>query len=153
VRAAVVLVVSLAALVVAGPAAGSEQHPTLPEIEGEVLCVTCDQPLDESTGPLADRERALIRHWIAAGYTKTEIERRLVDEFGQKVLLAPPKSGFNLLAWVLPIAGAIAGALVLGWLAWRWSRGRREPPAGPARPRLDPELERRLDDELARYDA
>ena len=151
-RTAAVVLAAAAALLVAGPAAASEQHPTLPEIEGEVLCVTCDEPLDQSTGPLADRERALIRHWIAAGYTTSQIEQRLVGQFGERVLLSPPDSGFNILAWWLPIAGVVGGALVLGFLAWRWSRGRREPPPGPALARLDPGLEQRVDNELARYD-
>jgi cytochrome c-type biogenesis protein CcmH len=155
VRAVAVVAVVVAALAAAGTAGASDAHPTLPEIEGEVLCVTCDQPLDQSTGPLADRERALIRRWIAAGYTKSQIESRLVDQFGERVLLSPPDSGFNILAWWLPIAGVVVGALALGFLAWRWSRGRREPPrpGGLTRSRLEPDLERRLDDELARYDA
>jgi hypothetical protein len=33
--------------------------------------------------------------------------------------------------------------------AWHWSRTREREPEGP---RLDPALERRLDDELARWD-
>jgi hypothetical protein len=42
-------------------------------------------------------------------------------------------------------------------LAWRWSRGREEPVLLGARPSLngrplDPELERKLDEELARFD-
>lgn len=152
-RAAAAIVVLVAALAAGGTARASEAHPTLPEIEGEVLCVTCDQPLDQSTGPLADRERALIRRWIAAGYTKSRIEQKLVDEFGERVLLSPPDSGFNILAWWLPIVGVIAGALALGVLAWHWSRGRREPPAGPTPTRIEPDLERRLDNELANYDA
>jgi hypothetical protein len=45
--------------------------------------------------------------------------------------------------------GLVGGAVVLGALAWRWSRG-REPPAGPRT--LSPALERRVDDELARFD-
>lgn len=152
-RAAAAIVVLVAALAAGGTARASEAHPTLPEIEGEVLCVTCDQPLDQSTGPLADRERALIRRWIAAGYTKSRIEQKLVDEFGQRVLLSPPDSGFNILAWWLPIVGVIAGALALGVLAWHWSRGRGEPPAGPTQTRIEPDLERQLDNELANYDA
>jgi cytochrome c-type biogenesis protein CcmH/NrfF len=133
-------------------ALASEQHPTLPEIEGEVLCVECDQPLDMSSGLFADRERAVIRRWIAAGYTKSQIERKLVDQFGERVLLSPPTSGFNVIAWVLPIAGGIAAALVLGWAAWRWSRGRREGTALLSEERIEPDLERQLDDELARFD-
>jgi cytochrome c-type biogenesis protein CcmH len=148
VRALAVLAAAVAALAVAGPAPASEQHPTLPELEGEVMCLVCNTTLDQSNSPFADRERAIIRHDIAEGDTKSEIKSKLVGQFGPQILAAPPRSGFNLLAWWLPIAGVVGGALVLGFLAWRWSRGRREPVREP----LDPALERRLDDELARLD-
>ena len=152
-RTLAVLVAAVVALAVAGPAAASEEHPTLPELEGEVMCLVCGTTLDQSNSAFADRERAIIRRDIAEGDTKSEIKDKLVAQFGTQILAAPPDSGFNLLAWWLPIVGLVGGALVLGLLAWRWSRGRREPPAAPpARVRLDPELERRLDDELARLD-
>jgi hypothetical protein len=73
------------------------------------------------------------------------------------VLAAPRKSGFDLIAWVLPLVGLAAGVIVASVLAWRWSRarGEPEPPDGAAggRPALEPALERRLDEELARFDA
>ena len=61
--------------------------------------------------------------------------------------------GFDLLAWWLPIVGVLAGALVLAFGVWRWSR-RREPeePVEPPDSGLDEETERRLDDLLARFD-
>jgi cytochrome c-type biogenesis protein CcmH len=149
------------ALALAAPALASEQRPTLAELEDEVMCLLCKTSLAESQSPFADQERTVIRSLIAKGYTKSEIKKRLVAEYGDEILAAPPKSGFNLLAWWLPIAGAVAGALVLGVLAWRWSRGRREPDGESADPRskampaadLEPELARRLDEELARFDA
>ena len=145
------------ALAVVAPAAGSEQNPTLPELERELICPTCHESLAASTSPIADRMRAFIRARIAAGDTKSQIKATLVDQFGESVLAAPPKSGFNLLAWVLPLAGIVLAAGVVGVLAYRWSRNRRpEEAAGPSangRFHLDPELERRLDEELARYDA
>ncbi len=152
------LAVVAAALLVAAPAAlASERHPTLQELETEVMCPVCPgETLDQSHVPAANQERALIRSLIARGLTKSQIEQRLVDEYGTDILAAPPKSGFNLLAWWLPIAGAVAGALVLGFLARRWSRGRRssrEAAAATALPALEPELERRIDRELARFDA
>ena len=150
-RRLVLVAAVAAALAVAGQAVASEQHPTLSEISGEVLCVSCNQPLDMSNGTFADRERAIIRRWIAAGYTKSQIEDKLVQQFGERVLLSPPDSGFNILAWWLPIVGILAGATAIAYGVWRWSRGRREPPGGTAR--MDPELDRRLDDELARFDA
>ena len=96
--------------------------------------------------------KAFIRERIAAGDTKSEIKASLVDQFGPAVLAEPPKKGFELVAWLLPLAGLVLGVVVVGLLAWRWShaRGGDEPP-GQAEP-LDPALERRLDDELARYE-
>jgi cytochrome c-type biogenesis protein CcmH len=98
--------------------------------------------------------KAFIRERIAAGDTKSEIKAALVDQFGPAVLAEPPKHGFELVAWVLPLAGLVLGAAAVGALAWRWSRGRSEdepPDDGELEP-LDPALERRLDDELARFE-
>jgi cytochrome c-type biogenesis protein CcmH len=138
-------------LVLATPAAASDRHPTLGELEGEVMCPTCKTTLDQSTAPIADRIRQFISARIAAGDTKSEIKQKLVAQFGPAVLAAPSKHGFNLLAWVLPFVGIGLGALVLGWLAWRWSRA-REPAVAPPGTQLDPELDRRVDEELARFD-
>lgn len=151
------LCVLVAALAVVAPAAASEQSPTLPELERELICPTCHETLAASSSPIAERMRAFIRARIAAGDTKSQIKDKLVDQFGESVLAAPPKSGFNLLAWVLPLAGIVLAAGVVGVLAYRWSRSRRETteaggPSGNGRVQLDPELERRLDEELARYE-
>jgi cytochrome c-type biogenesis protein CcmH len=150
------LAVLVVALAVVAPAAASEQSPTLPELERELICPTCHETLAASTSPIAERMRVFIRARIAAGDTKSEIKDKLVDQFGESVLAAPPKSGFNLLAWLLPLVGIVLAAGVVGFLAYRWSRSRKaEEPAPSANGRfsLDPELERRLDEELARYDA
>jgi hypothetical protein len=80
----------------------------------------------------------------------------LVAQLGPGVLGVPGKHGFDLLAWLLPIVGVLGGAAVLGVLAWRWTR-EREPEPTPQRWSLNghplgPDEERRLDDELARFD-
>jgi cytochrome c-type biogenesis protein CcmH len=140
----------------AGPALASERHPTLGELENEVYCPTCHTPLAFSHSPIAERMRVFIRARIAAGDTESEIKDKLVANFGESVLAAPPAKGFNLLAWALPIVGGITAIVVLGLLARRWSRSRPPVPAAPeqsanGRP-IDPELERRLDEELARFE-
>ena len=142
-----VLAVGLAALVLAAPALASEERPTLSELEGEVICPTCQTTLDQSNSPVAARMRAFIRERIAAGDTKSEIKAELVEQFGPGVLAEPPRRGFELVAWVLPLVGLALGAVVVGALAWRWSR-RAPDKAAP----LDSALERRLDDELARFE-
>jgi cytochrome c-type biogenesis protein CcmH len=151
----VVLLVAVAVLAVPAAARASERHPTLSELEAEVMCPTCaGETLDQSQAPAARRVKLFIAQRIRAGDTRSEIKRKLVDEFGPGILAAPPRKGFDLLAWWLPVAGIVAAAIVLGAAAWRWSRKREpEPPlaavgVGP----LDPELERRLDDELRAFE-
>jgi cytochrome c-type biogenesis protein CcmH/NrfF len=153
-RLPVLLAVALFAAACGG---GDDETPTLAELEKKYICPTCQTTLELSNAPVADRMRAFIRERIAAGDSESEISEALVAQFGEGVLAAPPKEGFNLLAWVLPLAG---GAVAIGALAVtlrRWSRTRAEPgstatPSANGRPPLDPELERRLDEELARFD-
>jgi cytochrome c-type biogenesis protein CcmH len=144
------LLVCAAALLAAPLARASEQHPTQAELEGEVMCPVCGTTLDQSDSPAAQQIKRVIARRIAAGDTKSEIKARLVANYGDAILAAPPHHGFGLLAWWLPIAGIVAAAALVGFGAWRWSRAREPAPAAAP---LDPALERRLDDELRRYEA
>lgn len=153
------LVVTLMlALAAPAPATASEERPTLADLEDEVVCPVCTpETLEQSNSAVAERMRAFIRQRIAAGDTKSEIKEKLVAQFGEQVLAAPPKSGFNVLAWALPLLGGLIAGVAVALLALRWSRTRE--PAAPleassnGRPPLDPELEQRVDEELARFDA
>jgi cytochrome c-type biogenesis protein CcmH len=140
----------VAALVLAAPALGSDRHPTLAELESRIMCPICHTTLDQSDSPIAKRMKAFISQRIAAGDTTSQIEDRLVAQFGPAVLASPSHKGLNLLVWVLPPVGIVLAAIVLAVLAFRWTRSRE--PAAAADPALDPELERRLDEELARFD-
>lgn len=145
----------LVALLLAAPATAAGK-PTLAELEHEVMCPTCHTLLELSQAPIADRMRAFIRRRIAAGDSDAQIKQRLVAQFGEGVLAAPPTQGFGLVAWLLPVGGSLAvGAVVLVMLR-RWKRERDAEPAvaaGAAGAQLDPELARRLDRELARFES
>jgi cytochrome c-type biogenesis protein CcmH len=139
----------LLALLLAPAARASERHPTLAELEGEVMCPVCETTLDQSSSPAARQIKRLIATRIAAGDTKTQIKDRLVAEYGEAILAAPPREGFGLVAWWLPVAGIVAAAVAVGIGARRWARAREPAPVGPP---LDPSSERRLDDELRRFE-
>ncbi len=148
-----VLAVVVAALALAGPAAACAQPRTsLAYLEGQVMCPTCHTTLDMSDSAAARQIERFISQKIAACWTAQRIESALVANYGPAILAAPPHKGFDLLAWWLPIAGVLGGALVLGVGVWRWSRrGEPEDPEAEASG-LDEETERRLDDLLARFD-
>lgn len=144
-------------LALAVPAPGAtavKPKTTLNDVEDEVMCPVCGTPLNLATdAPLANDERALIRRLIAQGYTKAQIEDRLAREFGPGVLALPRARGFDLAAYLVPIAGGAAGLAGVCLLALRWRRRR---PAGAAAAEPGPDLQpadaRRLDADLARYD-
>ena len=148
-RLAAILVIATASLVAALPAA-AEGPPNAADLEAELVCPTCKTTLDQSEAPIARRMKAYIRERIAAGATAVEIKQELVDQFGPGVIAEPPKHGFDLLAWALPLAALAIGAVGVGLAAWGWSRRRpgEEPDPGP----LDPETDRLVDEELARFD-
>jgi cytochrome c-type biogenesis protein CcmH len=149
------LLIGLLALALAAPALASEEHPTPAELESELVCPVCESTLDTSNAPVAIRMKEIIRQRIAQGRTKSEIKAELVAQFGTGVLATPPKEGFDLIAWVLPLLGLAIGAAAVGVLAWRWSRRGDDDDDGSARadgPPLDPDLERRLDRELAHFE-
>jgi cytochrome c-type biogenesis protein CcmH/NrfF len=147
------LALAAAALVLAAPAIASEQHPTQEEVESEMICPACHEPLDQSSSPVAEQMKVYIRNHIALGWTKSRIEDGLIAQLGPSVIGVPRKHGFDLLAWVLPLGGIAIGAFVLAGGAWVWSRS-REPGDGVSFPGsgLDPALERRVDEELARFE-
>jgi cytochrome c-type biogenesis protein CcmH len=125
--------------------------PNAADLEAELVCPVCETTLDQSNAPVAERMKTFIRVRIAAGDSEQEIKDALVGQFGEEVLAEPPGGGFGLLAWLLPLAGLVGGAIAVALLVRAWTR--REPPDDPdARERLDPELERLVDDELARFD-
>ena len=145
------LAILVAALALAAPAA-AEERPSLADLEDEVMCPECGTTLDMSDAPVADSLRAYIQRRIDAGDSEEEIKARLVEQFGEEVLASPPKRGFSLLAWVLPIGGVIAATLLVGALAWGWSRRRGDDAEAEAAETLDPALEQRVDELVAADD-
>lgn len=143
------LALALLAALAAGVARADA--PNASDLEAELVCPVCETTLDQSNAPVAERMKAYIRTRIAAGDSAQEIKDALVAEFGPGVLAKPPEGGFGLLAWLLPLAALIIGAAVVGVLIRSWSRRRAS--GGPDEEPLDPALERRVDEELARFDA
>jgi cytochrome c-type biogenesis protein CcmH len=145
------LVVAAALLLAAAP---PQPQTTLPDVEDEVMCPICGTALNLSGAPQADRERAFIRRQIAAGKTKDEIKDELVAQYGTQVLAEPPKSGFDLTAWLGPGVAFLVAAVAIAIALRRWRRAARGgggPPDGGSPP-LEPAEAERLDADLARYD-
>jgi cytochrome c-type biogenesis protein CcmH len=115
---------------------------------GERLaCPICEGlSVADSPSALAQQMRAVITEQIAAGDTDAQIQQYFVARYGPGILLTPPKQGFTLLAWWVPLLFIVASALGIGLAAYRWSR---RPVTDEALPDLSAEEERRYAARLA----
>ena len=120
---------------------------TVNEVALEVRCPTYNTPLNVSNAPVAQDMKQYIADRIADGWGKDRIIDGLVSEFGEGVLATPPKSGFNLIAWIVPALAVALGLAAVPIIARTWARPRGE---GAQPPALTPEEQRRLDEELKR---
>ncbi len=118
----------LAAVAIAAPAQADAPRVSLPVIERRVMCVTCKIPLMVAQSPQADRERVFIRGLIAEGDDESQVERDLVAQYGPSVLALPAAHGFDLTAYLVPLAALLGLLALFALLLPRWRRQARARP-------------------------
>jgi cytochrome c-type biogenesis protein CcmH len=146
--------VTAAALLVAAmsPAAAQQAVPVGDEVVHEVAvrlrCVVCQNlSVADSPSEMAGQMRTIIRERLAAGESPQDVQRYFVERYGEWILLEPPRRGFNLVVWLVPLAVVVAGLASVAMLVRRWTRARR----GDAAIRdVDPAMRERIRRELER---
>jgi cytochrome c-type biogenesis protein CcmH len=140
-RGVMVVAAVLTALALIGPAAPATDAQTARPVNEEVVhdialqlrCVVCQNlSVADSPSEMAGQMRAIIRERLAAGESPADVQRYFVDRYGEWILLAPPRRGFNLLVWLLPLAAVVVGLAATGALVWRWTHRRRGVRTAPA---------------------
>ena len=77
-------------------------------IDRSLICPVCPaETIDQAQVQLAKQMRALVREKLAEGWSREQILDLFVESYGEDVLASPPKSGFNLLVWVVPPVGVL----------------------------------------------
>lgn len=153
-RAALALALTCAAVCVAGaPASAATPRTSLPAIERQVMCVTCKIPLNVAQSPQSNRERAYIQGLIDAGEDEAQIKSSLVGQYGQTVLALPSTHGFDLAAYLVPVAVVLAFIGLLLTLLPRWrARARAQAAAASVSAPLSAADAARLESDLSRFD-
>ena len=57
---------------------------------------------------------------VVGGHTAQDILAAFKAVYGEKVLMAPPKSGFNLIGYTMPFVALGAGAVIVASLLKKW---------------------------------
>ncbi len=110
---------------------------TWQDVAGQLMSPACPgRTLTNCTSGQSEQLRELIRQKVAQGESQAAIMRYFVDMHGEEILAAPPKKGFALAAWLLPLFVMVNGAGLIMFLTFRWSRNR-----GPAETVISPDAD------------
>jgi cytochrome c-type biogenesis protein CcmH len=132
---AVAVLMFLAAIVFFTPVAHATHvsDGTVHEVAAQLRCVVCQNlSVADSPSEMAAQMRAIVRERLEAGETPAEVREYFVARYGEWILLAPRRAGFNLLVWGFPIAAIVVGLVLVGLLLRGWMRRRHDAPALPA---------------------
>lgn len=116
------------------------------QIATELRCPVCQGlSVADSPSQMANQMRDLIRERLEAGDSPEAVKAYFVERYGEWILLAPKKEGFNLLVWLFPFLGLAGGAVGLLVVLKRW----RQRPATTGRASVDPAYLEKVRREMA----
>ena len=100
-------------------------------IDQMLMCPVCPaETIDQAQVEISFQMRAVVRQLLTEGRSRDEVLAFFVERYGPDILAAPPKSGVNLVAWILPAVGVLAG---VGGLYFIIRAMTRRPPPGSQR--------------------
>ena len=150
--ALVTILASLLAVATVHAQEGMGYVPTDDEVNRiakQLYCPVCpNTPLDVCETKACQDWRAQIRDQLAGGWTEEQIISYFVDQYGERVLAEPRRSGFTSLVWILPILAVGLGLTVALQVVRTWRRGSKGAAAAEPVAELPAETVARLEQEL-----
>jgi len=137
-----------------GQVSGAGAGALLQDLENQLMCKCddkCGKVLINCTCATSDKTRAKFSKMLESGLTVEQIVKMQVDEYGETILSAPTKFGFNLTAWMTPFVALVAGGfgvrkVLQAWVGKKTGSGSEETPV--AEPKISEKYSKRLKDEL-----
>jgi cytochrome c-type biogenesis protein CcmH len=94
-------------------------------LENALMCKCddkCGKVLINCTCDTSKETRKTLKAKLDSGLTVDQIVQQYVDKYGETVLSAPTKSGFNLSAWIMPFAALAIGGFGVRKVIQSWTR-------------------------------
>ena len=119
------------------------------KLSDELRCPTCQGlSVKDSEAGFSNSIKDKIRELMKNGKSDNEILAYFVERYGEWILRAPPKRGFNLVLWILPSAGILIGLFIVLFRSKRWVRQ----PEYEELASLTPEEERIVKEDLGQFE-
>ncbi|MCH2304144.1 MAG: cytochrome c-type biogenesis protein CcmH [SAR202 cluster bacterium] len=70
-----------------------------------IMCPVCpSETIDQSQNILAVQMRSIVEEKVEQGWSDDQIKNFFIERYGASVVSTPPKSGVDLIAWIVPPA-------------------------------------------------
>lgn len=101
------------------------QQTTVSEIKKSLVCLCdCGMTVEACQGAMtcdsAEKLTAELTQYVEQGMTKDAIFSTFIGKYGEHILAAPTKKGFNLTAWILPFLGLLLATIAIIAALRRW---------------------------------
>src|SRR5208283_4104984 len=118
--------VFVAALSVLPLIAQQQQTDRVKAIGGKFQCMCgCSQVLTQCNHVGCTMSASMLKNlgdWVNRGDSEATITQAFVQQFGTTVYAEPPKSGFSMIAWGMPIFYFVVGAALVIFVISRWRK-------------------------------
>lgn len=90
------------------------------EVSKDLRCPTCTGlSILESDAAFSMQMKSVVHDQVKQGQSKDQILKFFTERYGIWILREPPKEGFHILAWLLPLGSMILGPLLIWLFVWR----------------------------------
>ena len=119
----------------------AQETPRAKDLSKRVLCMCggcedsaglCNHPGGTFSGP-CETARGMQKDLdarVTRGESDDQILQAMVEQYGPTVLIEPPKKGFDLLAWIMPIVVPLIALVLVSEVVRRWRHKATLAPAG-----------------------
>jgi len=132
------------ALLAVLPLLAQQQSDRAKQIGGKFQCMCgCNQILTQCNHVGCTMSTSMLKElgaMVNRGDSEDKITQTFVQEFGTTVYAEPPKSGFSLVAWLMPVFYFLVGAAIVVFFINKWRKQAPAPAAvAPAGVHISPE--------------
>jgi cytochrome c-type biogenesis protein CcmH/NrfF len=90
------------------------------DVAADLRCPTCTGiSVLDSDAPFSVQIKNEVKQQLTAGKSKSQILEFFTDRYGPWILREPPKEGFHLWAWIVPMFFLFFGPLGVWYFFWR----------------------------------
>ncbi|MGB8347163.1 MAG: cytochrome c-type biogenesis protein [Ktedonobacteraceae bacterium] len=102
------------------------------DVASQLICPVCQgESVASSPATIAQQMRAVIRQQLQAGESEAQVIQYFKARYGPQIVWTPQWQGFDLVAWLVPIALLLLGVVILFYVlrSWRAAIPEHAPPA------------------------